>query len=239
MKTFDLQDLYQKLNRDLIEMSLYDLLNPNEEIEIEYKPDYQRNYIWNNTKAIELVETVLINGEIPPLTVVKRGKILKVIDGRQRYQTVNNFYNNKFKLEMFGLKELKDLSGLKYCELPKNMRKIFDEYKLKMILYTEKEKMTDEELDYLERDLFRRYNNGMTALTKYEIARAMYDGDFLTEELISFLEKNNDLYEKAVNILLSKSKRELEDRERMNLLLVVIRELLIMQYIPIIGEKNY
>ena len=77
------------------------------------------------------------------------------------------------------------------------MRTIFNEYELKIILYTADSSISDEDLDLLERDSFRRYNSGMTPLKKDEIARAKYDGDFLTEELANLFDKDKKIYQKA------------------------------------------
>ena len=233
-----LDNLYEKVRRELIERTVYDLVVSDERKYVKYNPSYQRNYIWNATKATNLVETVLINGEIPPLTVIENGKEMKIIDGRQRYETLLRFYNNKFPLVISGLEIHKDLNGLYYDDLPINVKSIFQEYRLKMIVYTPDITTSQEDIQLLERDLFRRYNYGMTALTKSEVARAKYLYDDLTIKLNSLFEKNENIYNQCIEVLLPKTKRQLEDRERKNLLLVTIREILIMPYIPIIGEKS-
>lgn len=235
----DLRNLYERLHRELTSRNLKELLTPGKEEYIRYDLNYQRNYIWNITKAVNLIETVLINGVIPPLTIIKRGKELKVIDGRQRYETLLSFYNNEFKLEPSGLSKLKDLAGLDFKNLPENMRTIFEEYELRIILYTADSSILDDELPMLERDSFRRYNAGMTPLKKEEISRAKYDGDFLTGNLAEELAKDIKFYQEVMYVLLPVSKREkLDDREKINSLLVVARELLVMPYMPIIGEKT-
>lgn len=233
-----LDKLYDKVRRELIERNIYDLVVSDERKKVKYNPSYQRNYIWNATKATNLIETVLINGEIPPLTVIENGKEMKIIDGRQRYETLLKFYNNKFPLVISGLEIHKDLNGLYYDNLPINVKSIFQEYRLKMIVYTPDISTSQDDIQFLERDLFRRYNYGMTALTKSEVARAKYLYDPLTIELEKLFKKNENIYKQCIEVLLPKTKRELEDRERRNLLLVTIREMLIIPYIPIIGEKS-
>lgn len=98
--------------------------------------------------------------------------------------------------------------------------------------------ISDEDIELIRRDLFRRYNCGMTALTRSEIARAKYLYDLLTQDLKQLFEEKEELYNKWIEILLPKTKRNLPDREKKNLLLVAIREVLILSYIPIIGEKE-
>lgn len=78
-----LDGLYEKLKIELVEYKISDLLDI-EKDNIKYDPDYQRNYIWNKTKATNLIETVLINGLIPPITVVKTDKKMEVIDRKTK-----------------------------------------------------------------------------------------------------------------------------------------------------------
>lgn len=97
----DIRKLYEKLDRKLIDESILKLFN--NQTNIIYAPKYQRNYVWNNTKSINLIETILINGEIPPLTVIKTNDTIEIIDGRQRIETIFMFRNNEFVLRQFGL----------------------------------------------------------------------------------------------------------------------------------------
>lgn len=233
-----LEKLYNLLERNLIDETIYNLVISDEKKHINYDPNYQRNYIWNSTKAINLIETILISGVIPPLTVIENNNELEIIDGRQRYETILRFYNNEFKLKAFGLEKLKDLDGLYYKDLPRNVKKLFQEYKLKLLTYTVVEPISAEDLDFVKRDLFKRYNYGMTALTKSEVARAKYLYDYLTEKLTDLFKKDAEFYNKCIEVLLPKTKRTLDNREKQNLLLLTIREMIIMPYIPIIGEKT-
>lgn len=238
-RTSRLEQLYKKLKRELTDSAIYDLVISDSKKDIKYNPNYQRNYIWNITKAVNLIETVLINGEIPPLTVIKKDNKIEIVDGRQRYETLLQFYRNEFPLKICGLEKLKELDGLYYKDLPENVRKIFAEYKLKMIIYTADDlSISDEDLELVRRDLFRRHNYGMTSLSRSETARAKYLYDDITIKLVELFEKDNVIYNQCIEVLLSKTKRNLDDREKRNLLLVAIREVLIMPYIPIIGEKS-
>ena len=240
-KISKLEKIYEKLKRDMSYMSVRDLIKLNDEGNIKYDPGYQRNFIWNTTKSTNLVETILINGEIPPITVMKNQDKVEIIDGRQRYETLLRFYNNKFKLKEIGLQKeaLKDLRDMYYDDLPENLRKIFLEYKFKVITYTANLSISESDIDLVKRDLFRRYNYGMTALKKAEIARAKYLYEALTESLEMLLKTDEKLYNQCIEVLLPANKREkLEDREKINLLLVNIREMITTVYIPIIEEKS-
>ena len=78
---------------------------------INYKPYYQRNYVWDNHKASYFIESILLGTEIPPLIFFNNGNDnFEVIDGRQRFETIKRFKNNEFALTKKGLSTLKQLS---------------------------------------------------------------------------------------------------------------------------------
>lgn len=237
-RTRQIEEIYADIRREVVDISINKLIISKDKKNVRYDPSYQRNYIWNSTKAINLIETIFINGVIPPLTVIETDDGLEIIDGRQRFETLLTFYNNEFPLRYFGLNKLTDLDGLYFKDLPHNLQQLFSEYKMKLILYTPNKFMSHEDIELIKRDLFKRSNFGMTALTPSEIARAKYLYDFLTIKFTSLFEKDLEFYNDCINILLAKNKRELENRERINLLLVAIREVLIMSYMPIINEKT-
>lgn len=222
---------------------MYNLIELSQKGEINYTPDYQRNYIWRVAKATNLIETILINGEIPPITVISVQGEKEIIDGRQRYETLLRFYNNKFKLVENGLQNeiLKELSGCRYKDLPINLRKIFDEYRFKIIEYTADTVISEEDIELVKRDLFLRNNYGLTALKKAEIARAMYLYETLTQKIEEIFIRDKDFYEKCKDVLLPDNKKDndiIEERDKINLLLVNIREMIISQYMPIIKENS-
>lgn len=181
-----------------------------------------------------------MNGIVPPLIVLKKGKNINIIDGRQRYETLLKFYNNEFDLKESGLQKLKDWEGCKYKDLAPNLRTLFGEYKMKMITYTIENSIdvSDEDMEFVGRDLFRRYNFGMTALKNSDILRARYYYDSLTIKFKELFKNNEKLYNNCIKLFEIGEKRTLEKREKENLLLIIIRELITMQYIPIIGENN-
>ncbi len=231
------------MKRELNKNSVYNLIELSQKGEINYTPDYQRNYIWRVAKATNLIETILINGEIPPITVISVQGEKEIIDGRQRYETLLRFYNNKFKLVENGLQNeiLKELSGCRYKDLPINLRKIFDEYRFKIIEYTADTVISEEDIELVKRDLFLRNNYGLTALKKAEIARAMYLYETLTQKIEEIFIRDKDFYEKCKDVLLPDNKKDndiIEERDKINLLLVNIREMIISQYMPIIKENS-
>lgn len=235
-----LEEIYKALKVELIETTVKKIVISDERKYVKYAPSYQRNYIWPVEKATNLIETVLMHGIIPPLIVIKKGKQIDIIDGRQRYETLLRFYNNDFMLKESGLQKLKDWEGCKYEELAPNLRTLFGEYKIKMIAYTVENSIdvSDEDLEYVSRDLFRRYNFGMTPLKSSDIARAKYYYDTLTIKFKKLFERKSELYNKCIELFRIGEKSKLEEREKLNSLLIIVRELITTPYIPIIGEKS-
>lgn len=236
----DLRNLYQYVERNTENPTIKKIIFNESNEKVNYYPKYQRNYVWSNEKATRLIETILINGEIPPLTVTRINGMIEIIDGRQRYETILNFCNNKLRLKRSGLNVLTDLEGCTYKSLPDNAKEIIQDYKLRMIVYSFKfgiEYPVECEED-LKRDLFRRFNSGMTSLSKTEVARASYAYDNLTKEFKNRIQTEVDIYTTFTNIFIPKTKRKLVPRELINLMLVNIRELLTVSYISIIDTPS-
>ena len=173
---------------------------------------------------------------------MKTGKKLEIIDGRQRYESILKYCNNEFKIKAEGLEKYKELKGYYYKDLPYNMKEIIKDYKMQIIYFTVGNyiSLSDEDLEYMKRDLFRRYNYGITALSRSDIARAKYCCDYITNELANKIQENVDeIYNKSVLIFLPPNKRDkFDEREKINQILIAIRKAIITPYIPIIGQKN-
>ncbi len=236
----DLRKLYQYVDRNPENPTIKELFFEENNEVVNYSPSYQRYYVWSIEKATKLIETIILNGEIPPLTVTRINNVIEIIDGRQRYESIKKFCENKFRLKKSGLNKLPELEGCTYTSLPENAKEILQSFKLRLIVYSFKfgvdYPIECEEL--LKRDLFRRYNSGMSSLSKNEVARASYAYDKLSQLFESKIKNNEEPYVNFINVFIPKSKRNIEKRELINLMLVNIRELLTIPYISIIESKN-
>ena len=64
------------------------------------QPEYQRNFIWDNSRKSRLIESIIINIPIPPIFLYEiEFATYEVMDGLQRISTIIDFLNNKFALE--------------------------------------------------------------------------------------------------------------------------------------------
>lgn len=239
-RTRKLERLYQASKIQVKEYMLKDLFDVDNNRNIKVDRDYQRNYIWDYSEASKLIETVVLKAIIPPFIVMEDKNEIIMIDGKQRYKSLFNFYHNHFKLNKNGLSKLRPLAGREYKKLPPNVREIIGEFKIQLLSYRiDDPSVTQEEKEFLQRDIYKRYNYGKTQLKEHEVERAKYLYDELTQEFINFFEQNPNIYQQAINILLTKTRREMsDDRDKISLLMLTIREILVTSYIPILGQKT-
>ena len=80
-------------------------------------PEWQRNYVWDSSRASRLIESFLLDIPVPVVYFAKNesGKY-EVIDGLQRLTSVFNFFDNKFKLQKLDI--LIEHKGKNYRSLP-------------------------------------------------------------------------------------------------------------------------
>jgi uncharacterized protein with ParB-like and HNH nuclease domain len=141
-------------------VSVKTLLSERNLSRINYKPYYQRNYVWDNSKATFFIESVLLGTDIPPLIFFKSGNSIEVIDGRQRFETLKRFKENSFKLSISGLMELKVLKDKGFNDLDESIKAEFLETKVRLFEFEviNEPKLSEELEDRVKKEIFRRYN---------------------------------------------------------------------------------
>lgn len=202
---------------------------------IDYSPYFQRKYVWDNEKASYFIESILLGTEIPPIVLFDDGKKNEVIDGRQRYETIKRFIEDKLPLDAKGLKSLSSLEGKYYSELSKTIKVSFDNTKIRILQFSivNEPSLTPEQEDKVKKEIFTRYNSGIIALKPQEIERAAYINDPLVSGLKTRLEEDSEFLQKCQLVLMPKRKQTLKERDKINYVLFRARNVLSMQYIPI------
>lgn len=202
---------------------------------IDYAPYFQRKYVWDDEKASYFIESILLGTEIPPIVLFDGGTKNEVIDGRQRYETIKRFLENKLVLDAKGLKSLSNFSGLHYSELPEAIRSEFKNTKIRILQFSivNEPSLTPEQEDKVKKEIFTRYNSGIIALKQQEIDRAAYINDPLVHEFKEKLEQDKPLLQKCQFILMPKRKQNINDRDKINYILSRARTVLSMRFIPI------
>lgn len=235
-----LEQLYKATNVEIKDYTLEELLENKDGKNVIADCGYQREYMWDNVEASYLVETVLIDSLIPPCIIMEDKQKRVIIDGKQRYESLLRFYQNRFKLREKGLTKLKDLYGISYKDLPENSKTVFKECRIKALCYiADSMSLTEKDKETLQRDIYIRYNFGKTPLKLAEVGRAQYLYDLLTQEFIMFFQQYPDIYQECVEMFLPKTKKIIEnEREKINLLMSIVRQLLSTPYIPIMQEKS-
>lgn len=203
--------------------------NPRRLSKTDYKPSYQRNYVWDNEKATYFLESIILGTEIPPLIFFKSGDGIEVIDGRQRYETIFNFVKelSKQKLTRKGLLIFNDLKNKKFEDLDIEIKDAFWQTKLRSIEFSfvnDNENKAIEEI--VKREVFKRYNSGITPLKIAEIDKAKY----MENDLNSFFKEKITADRKTYDII-----KTLFHYDTINIEIILkeIRKLLVLDKIPI------
>jgi len=193
------REIFKKhLKVENITISIESLSNPRKKSKIDYTPYYQRNYVWDNTKATHFIESIFLGTELPPLIFFNKGEkensAIEIIDGRQRYETIIRFMNDEFSLKSGGLNVLSQLKNIKYSSLKKksnNLINIFFDCKIRIIEFqiVNVPPLEYDLQDQIKKEIFLRYNTGITPLKKEEIDDAKYDKEDLTNYFKNQLKK--------------------------------------------------
>ena len=221
------------LRKDARTVSVATLLSQRYLKRIKYDPYYQRNYVWEKDKQSFFIESIFLGTEIPPIVLYKSGTRVEVIDGRQRFETIKRFKENDFSLHASGLMSLNALAGKKYSDLKPEFQQLFDDTKIRIFEFEilGKADLTPILEDKVKKEIFRRYNTGITPLNQSEVDNAKYDDDSLTEHLKNKLKSDADIYGLIKKCFFISSNKEQSD-------LIVdmvteLRKLLVLRFLPI------
>lgn len=184
LKAQDFKDVFQNfLKISARTVSVKTLLSDRNLRRINYSPYYQRNYVWDNVKQTFFIESVILGTEIPPLVLFNTGAYIEVIDGRQRFETLKRFKENDFSLSINGLKELTILNKISFNKLSDTNKEIFLNSNIRIFEFevVNQPNISDDTVDRVKKEIFRRYNTGITPLTKEELDNAKYVDDVFSE----------------------------------------------------------
>lgn len=138
-------------------------------------PDYQREYKFGKKKESSIIESLLLNIPIPVIYLSKDTEqekvLLNVIDGAHRLKAMYRYRNNEFPLT--GLTKLKSIEGLKFNQLPPNVRN-----RLEMDSQINVESIDVSNNEELEYEVFMRFNQATNPLTKQELNEVVYRSQF-------------------------------------------------------------
>lgn len=236
------QETFEKIFKEHLKVETYtksidSLFSPRLKNKIDYKPYYQRNYVWDYNKATYFIESILLGTEIPPLIFFDNNSGIEIIDGRQRFETIMRFMENKFALKPKGLQILTQLKNNFYDDLAKNDKEIIDKFldaKLRIIEFKlVNEPPLDKYLeDRIKKEIFSRYNSGITPLRKAEIDNAIYDDDALSEAFKEYFDNNEHRLEEMFDTFF-KTREKNPKETPTEKIMTFVRKSLILPMTPI------
>jgi len=210
--------------------------NPRKRRSIKEDPYYQRNYVWDEDKASYFIESILLGTEVPPLIFFTNEIITEVIDGRQRFETIERFINNKFHLTNKGLSVLKDLKKKSFSDLNPDIQEILWDTTLRIIEFSTVKNATlnEQTEDFIKKEIFRRYNSGITPLQKAEVDKAFYINNDLNSYFKEKIKSDKYIYTLLLDLFFVDREKEIMNKEStLEKVMLKIRSLLVIHQIPI------
>lgn len=221
--------------------SIESLFSPRSLHRIDYEPYYQRNYVWDAAKGTYFIESVLLGTEVPPLIFYEYSASSEVIDGRQRFETLLRFHGERLTLTIKGLTSLTSLAGETFSSIPGDLRDLFFDTKVRIIKFTVvDESRFDERLqDMIKKEIFRRYNSGITPLRRLDVERAIYIQDDPTKHFKHQFRRNKVVYEAVVRLFLPESDQlKLDDKDTHEKASQKARYLLLAAELPVMSARR-
>ena len=119
--------------------------------------------------------------------------------------------DNQFSLSSKGLKILRQLGKKTFSELAKTDSEILDNFldaKIRIINFTlvNEPPLDDYLADRVKKEIFSRYNTGITPLKKSEVDNAKYDEDELSNEFKAILTNDLELRKNIYNTFFKPTK---------------------------------
>jgi uncharacterized protein with ParB-like and HNH nuclease domain len=164
-----------------------------------YVPDYQRDFVWDDSRQSKLIESIVLGLPVPPIFVAenKSGR-LEIVDGSQRIRTLSAFIEGT--LELTGLEKVTKLNGMHFADFDISRRRKFNNTTISVFVLSE---AANEEV---KNDLFERINKGSDILRNMETRKGVYRGKF-TDFIYNECAKN-DKFKKAVHLSKNVEKRQ-------------------------------
>lgn len=140
-------------------------------------PPFQRNYVWDQSKASKLIESFLLGLPVPGVFLYKERNTNKllVIDGQQRIKSAIQFFRGYFEDRVFRLKNVHPRwEGKNYQDLDEA-----DQFQLNdAVLRATVIQQLDPNDDSSVYQIFERLNTGGVNLNPMEVRKCVYFGDF-------------------------------------------------------------
>lgn len=167
----------RKIFTDLGDPEIESLYGKHKRNKLIVQPDFQRQYVWDRTKASRLIESALLGIPIPVVYISEEPDNREyVIDGQQRLTSFFSFLDGKFpdesEFKLVGLNVFRELNGQNYGALSAEQQDAVRYFKVRTITF---KKESDQDLRF---EIFERLNTGSVSLNDQELRNCIYRGPF-------------------------------------------------------------
>src|SRR5580658_15101 len=181
--TLQLEQARRNVSFDTYDLAVRQMLDMVSGKDIDIAPEYQRQFVWDERRQSEFIESVFLGIPIPSLFMAtNKDATWEVVDGVQRISTLinfsgsdelrRNFLHSEQPLRLTGLEKLSSFNDKTFFDLPKSVQLAFQTRSLRVTTLNDKS-------DLLVRfDLFERLNSGGVKLQPQEIRNCVYRGAF-------------------------------------------------------------
>lgn len=170
-------------------------------------PEFQRDYVWDQTRASKLIESFLLGLPVPPVFLYKPAgsKSFWIIDGHQRIRSVVDFQKGFFGEAKFRLKGVDDRwLGKAIEDLAEEERFSLETTVMRAVVIQQTNPADNSSIYHI----FERLNTGGIRLNAMEVRQCVYASQFLTT-----LKDLNNLPSWRSILGADKADKRLKDRE--------------------------
>ena len=177
----------RRLHTETYDFSVSTILDYLKEDKKMFIPEFQRRYVWSDTQASRLIESLIIQCPIPVVYLnQEKDERFSVIDGNQRLTSLSRYARNLFPLK--GLTAYPELEGKYFDDLDPRFQRHILNRTLRCIVIL---KDTHPQVKF---DVFERLNTGSVKLTAQELRHGLYYGALM--KLVSKLAKHKEWSDK-------------------------------------------
>ena len=170
-------------------------------------PQFQRNYVWDQTRASKLIESFLVGLPVPPVFLYKPAttKSFWIIDGHQRIRSIVDFQKGLFGDSKFKLKGVDARwVGKAFSDLTETERFAFETTVLRAVVIQQTNPKDNSSIY----KIFERLNTGGLRLNAMEVRQCVYESGLLGK-----LKELNKLKEWRDIVGMKKEDKRLKDVE--------------------------
>lgn len=170
-------------------------------------PEFQRDYVWDQTRASKLIESFMLGLPVPPTFLYKpaQSKAFWIIDGQQRIRSIVDFQKGTFGEAKFRLKGVDPRwVGKTFDDLSEEDRFSLETTVLRAVVIQQTHPADHSSIYHI----FERLNTGGIRLNAMEVRQCVYASNFLG----SLKDWNDDPQWKKM-IGAGKADKRLRDRE--------------------------